>query len=216
MTNNKEDSVKFVTCTPKPEEMMVYIARVSNPNNQNNPKIDNLIKYCINNNHWSVFEHAYLTVEINTQIFVATQILRHRSMVFQQFSARYSDVNDLDSIGNIELRQQSVKNRQSSTTVLDKHDVVDIQSDIEKHNQSSMLLYNKMIDRGVAKECARSILPQCTKTRLYMTGNCRSWIHYIKLRTSDGTQKEHRNIALKCRDIFSKSFPITSSVLSWL
>ena len=210
-------NVKFVSITPDAEKMMAYIARVSNPANQQNEKYSGLLKYCIKHNHWSVFEQSSMTLEIETTRGLAAQILRHRSFTYQEFSQRYADTKLLDdTIPLPQLRKQDLKNRQNSTDDLDEFLVQDFQLEMTKLFESSMKLYNKMLEQGVAKECARFVLPLATPTRLYMTGSCRSWIHYINLRSAHGTQKEHMNIAEECRRIFTEQFPSVSEALEWV
>ena len=195
---------------------MGYIARVSNPKNQENPNVKGLLKYCIQHGHWSVFEQAHMTLEINTTRGLAAQILRHRSFTYQEFSQRYADSSLLDEIIPVpELRRQDTKNRQNSTNDLDVKLIHDYRQGIEKHFENAMWLYKDMLDNGVAKECARFVLPLATPTRIYMTGSCRSWIHYIDLRSGHGTQKEHMDIANACKQIFVEQFPIVSEALEW-
>ncbi len=208
--------VKLITVTPKAEETMGYVARVSNPNNQDNPNVAGLLGYCIKHGHWSVFEQAHMTVEINTTRGLAAQILRHRSFTYQEFSQRYADSSLLDDIIPLpELRRQDTKNRQNSTDDLDPKLRKDYEEGIQKHFENAMWLYKDMLSNGVAKECARFVLPLATPTRLYMTGSVRSWVHYIDLRSAHGTQKEHMVIAEECRDIFKQQFPIVSEALGW-
>ena len=210
-------NVKFVSITPDAEKMMAYIARVSNPANQQNEKYSGLLKYCIKHNHWSVFEQSSMTLEIETTRGLAAQILRHRSFTYQEFSQRYADTKLLDdTIPLPQLRKQDTKNRQNSTDDLDEFLVQDFQLEMTKLFESSMNLYNRMLDSGVAKECARFVLPLATPTRLYMTGSCRSWVHYINLRSAHGTQKEHMDIAHRCREIFVEQFPNVSEALEWV
>ncbi len=210
-------SVKLLTVTPKAEELMGYVARVSNPKNQDNPKVAGLLGYCIKHGHWSVFEQAHMTLEINTTRGLAAQILRHRSFTYQEFSQRYADSSMLgDHIPVPELRRQDDKNRQNSIDDLDRFMVQDFELEMQKHFADGMTLYKKMLDAGVAKECARFVLPLATPTRLYMTGSVRSWIHYINLRSAHGTQKEHMDIAEECRSIFSEQFPSVSQALEWV
>ena len=210
-------NVKFVSITPDAEKMMAYIARVSNPANQQNEKHSGLLKYCIKHNHWSVFEQSSMTLEIETTRGLAAQILRHRSFTYQEFSQRYADTKLLDdTIPLPQLRKQDLKNRQNSTDDLDEFLVQDFQLEMTKLFESSMNLYNRMLDSGVAKECARFVLPLATPTRLYMTGSCRSWVHYINLRSAHGTQKEHMDIANECRRIFTEQFPSVSEALEWV
>ena len=210
------NSVKLVTVTPEAEKTMGYVARVSNPNNQENPKVAGLLKYCINHQHWSVFEQAHMTLEIETTRAIAAQILRHRSFTFQEFSQRYAQSNELGKIELPDLRKQDLKNRQNSTDDLDPFVRQKLEAQMITLFSSAQALYNQMIEEGVAKECARMVLPLCTPTRIYMTGSCRSWIHYIELRSAHGTQKEHMDIAEACRKVFTKQFPSVSEALEWV
>ena len=210
-------NVKLVTVTPKAEETMRYVARVSNPKNQDNPKVAGLLSYCIKHGHWSVFEQAHLTVEIETTRGLAAQILRHRSFTYQEFSQRYADSSMLSKVIPLpELRRQDDKNRQNSIDDLDRFLVQDFDLKMQRHFVDGMKLYKEMLDAGVAKECARFVLPLATPTKLYMTGSVRSWIHYINLRSAHGTQKEHMEIAENCRTIFNEQFPIVAEALGWL
>jgi len=210
-------NVKFVSITPDAEKMMAYIARVSNPANQQNEKYSGLLKYCIKHNHWSVFEQSSMTLEIETTRGLAAQILRHRSFTYQEFSQRYADSSLLgEEIPLPKLRKQDAKNRQNSTDDLDPFIVQDFELKMQRHFVNAMKIYQEMLDQGVAKECARFVLPLATPTRLYMTGSCRSWIHYIDLRSAHGTQKEHMNIAEECRRIFTEQFPSVSEALEWV
>ena len=210
-------NVKLVTVTPKAEETMGYVARVSNPKNQDNPKVAGLLSYCIKHGHWSVFEQAHMTVEIETTRGLAAQILRHRSFTYQEFSQRYADSSMLSKVIPLpQLRRQDDKNRQNSIDDLDRFVVQDFELKMQRHFVDGMKLYKEMLDAGVAKECARFVLPLATPTKLYMTGSVRSWIHYINLRSAHGTQKEHMEIAENCRTIFNEQFPIVSEALGWL
>ena len=210
-------NVKFVSITPDAEKMMAYIARVSNPSNQQNENYSGLLKYCIKHNHWSVFEQSSMTLEIETTRGLAAQILRHRSFTFQEFSQRYADTKLLDTeIPVPDLRSQDTKNRQNSNDDIPQEKKEEYQALIARHFEDSMNLYNSLLSEGVAKECARFVLPLATPTRLYMTGSCRSWIHYIDLRSAHGTQKEHMNIAEECRRIFTEQFPSVSEALEWV
>ena len=210
-------NVKLVTVTPKAEETMGYVARVSNPKNQDNPKVAGLLSYCIKHGHWSVFEQAHMTVEIETTRGLAAQILRHRSFTYQEFSQRYADSSMLSKVIPLpELRRQDDKNRQNSIDDLDRFLVQDFDLKMQRHFVDGMKLYKEMLDAGVAKECARFVLPLATPTKLYMTGSVRSWIHYINLRSAHGTQKEHMDIAENCRTIFNEQFPIVAEALGWL
>ena len=208
-------NVKLVTITPDAEKMMAYIARVSNPSNQENEKYAGLLKYCIKHNHWSVFEQATMTLEIETTRAIAAQILRHRSFTFQEFSQRYADTQLLETIELPELRRQDSKNRQNSIDDLDPMVVEKLDKQMNTLFSSAFALYNQMLEEGVAKECARMVLPLCTPTKLYMTGSCRSWIHYINLRSAHGTQKEHMEIARNCACIFAGQFPAVAEALGW-
>ena len=209
-------TVKLVSVTPDAEQLMAYIARVSNPSNQDNEKYAGLLKYCIKHNHWSVFEQSTMTMEIETTRAIAAQILRHRSFTFQEFSQRYASSNDLGDINLPELRKQDLKNRQNSTDDLDPNLVDKFERQMITLFSSAKSLYTQMLDAGVAKECARMVLPLCTPTRIYMTGSCRSWIHYINLRSAHGTQKEHMVIAEACRKVFTEQFPSVSEALDWV
>ena len=211
-----KEQVKLVSVTPDAEKTMAYIARVSNPNNQDNEKYAGLLKYCIKHNHWSVFEQSSMTLEIETTRGLGAQILRHRSFTFQEFSQRYADSKLLGKIDLPELRRQDDKNRENSIDDLDLEEVEKLNRQMETLFSSAFSLYNQMLEIGVAKECARMVLPLCTPTRIYMTGSCRSWIHYINLRSAHGTQKEHMIIAEKCRTVFTKQFPSVSEALGWV
>ena len=210
-------TVKLISVTPDAEKTMAYVARVSNPKNQDNDKFAGLLSYCIKHGHWSVFEQAYMTLEINTTRGLAAQILRHRSFTYQEFSQRYADANLLsEKIPLPKLRRQDTKNRQNSTDDVDPYVVQKYDILMEEHFKASMDLYNKMLDDGIAKECARFVLPLSTPTRIYMTGSCRSWIHYIDLRSAHGTQKEHMDIANACKGVFIEQFPAVSEALEWV
>ena len=208
-------NVNLVSVTPEAEQHMGYVARVSNPKTQDNPKVAGLLKYCIKHGHWSVFEQAHMTVEIETTRGLAAQILRHRSFTYQEFSQRYADSNLLGKIELPELRRQDTKNRQNSIDNLEPELVENLNKQMETLFSSAFSLYNQMLEDGVAKECARFVLPLATPTRLYMTGSARSWIHYIKLRTGHGTQKEHMDVANECKKIFTEQFPTIAEALEW-
>jgi len=192
------------------EDLIAYCARVSNPSNQNNtataPK---LLKYLIKHKHWSPFEMASMTLEIKTSRAIAAQILRHRSFSFQEFSQRYSVAQDLEEV---QLRKQAEKNRQSST---DEFTNGLFLAKVREHLGRSVSLYNEAIKLGVAKESARLLLPLTTETTMYMSGTIRSWVHYIDLRSQEDTQKEHRDVANACKDIFVEHFPNISLALDW-
>jgi thymidylate synthase (FAD) len=206
--------VKLVTATKKGEKIIAYCARVSSPKSEGEKKKDyeKLLRYCIKKGHWSVFEHAHMTLDITTSLAIAMQMLRHRSFCFQQFSQRYSEVLGYE---DTMLRAQHPTNRQMS-----------LSPTIEQHNEwteifgnstsikDSFDLYDKLVNAGVAKECARMLLPQCTSTRLFMTGNVRDWYHYIRVRSDQDTvQKEHVDIALECYKVFNEQFPTIGKML---
>ena len=209
-------NVKLVSITPDAEQTMAYIARVSNPSNQDNEKYSGLLKYCIKHNHWSVFEQSSMSLEIETSRAIAAQILRHRSFTFQEFSQRYAASTALGDFELPELRRQDTKNRQNSTNDLEPELIDKFEKQMITLFSSSKALYEQMLSQGVAKECARMVLPLCTPTRIYMTGSCRSWVHYINLRSAHGTQKEHMQIAEQCRKIFIEQFPNVSEALEWV
>ena len=202
-------NVRLISVTPDAEKTIGYVARVSNPNNQDNPNVAGLLKYCIKHQHWSIFEQAFMTLEIETTRGLAAQILRHRSFTYQEFSQRYADSSLLgDSIPLPKLRRQDDKNRQNSIDDIDPLTQQDFEIKMQMHFVDGMHLYKEMLDAGIAKECARFVLPLATPTKLYMSGSIRSWMHYIDLRSAHGTQKEHMDIAEACRDIFIEQFPI--------
>ncbi len=196
---------------------MAYVARVSNPNNQENPNYAKLLGYCIKHNHWSVFEQSFMTLEIETTRGLAAQILRHRSFTYQEFSQRYADSSMLaDQVPMFDMRRQDTKNRQNSIDDIDPFIKQEFEIKIRRHFDEAMVLYQSMLDSGIAKECARFVLPLATPTRLYMSGSCRSWIHYITLRSANGTQKEHMDIAEACKKIFVEQFPTCAAALEWV
>ena len=210
-------NVKLVSVTPDAEKTMAYVARVSNPNNQENPNYAKLLGYCIKHNHWSVFEQSFMTLEIETTRGLAAQILRHRSFTYQEFSQRYADSTLLsETIPLPELRRQDTKNRQNSIDDIDPYMVQKYEMLMQQHFNAGIELYQKMLAEGIAKECARFVLPLATPTRLYMSGSCRSWIHYITLRSANGTQKEHMDIAETCKKIFVEQFPTCAEALEWV
>jgi len=210
-------SVKLISVTPDAEKMMAYVARVSNPNNQENPNYAKLLGYCIKHNHWSVFEQAFMTLEIETTRGLAAQVLRHRSFTYQEFSQRYADSSLLaDQIPMFDLRRQDTKNRQNSIDDIDDFVKQEYEIKIRRHFDEAMTLYQSMLDMGIAKECARFVLPLATPTRMYMSGSVRSWIHYITLRSANGTQKEHMEIAEACKKIFVEQFPTCAEALEWV
>jgi thymidylate synthase (FAD) len=193
------------------EDIIAYCARVSNPSNQQNVKTaPKLLKFLIKHGHWSPFELANMCVEIKTSRGIAAQILRHRSFSFQEFSQRYSEAQQLEEL---ELRSPAEKNRQSSSDTLDKqHEAYKIAN---ASMEAAMNSYKHLLEIGVAKECARGILPLATETTMYMNGTVRSWIHYIGLRAKENTQKEHRDIANEIKSIFTQQFPNISEALEW-
>ena len=207
----KEKEVKLISITPDSENLIAYCARVSS-NQQDNPSISKLLRYCIKHKHWSIFETAYLTVEINTSRAISAQILRHRSFTFQEFSQRYASVPDFITYN---ARRQDKKNRQASIddmSIEDRHWFSVAQDRVQTLTAS---LYLDALDKGIAKEQARFLLPMSSKTKIYMTGNIRSWIHYLELRTGIETQKEHRDIAREIKKIFKEELPIISGALEW-
>ena len=210
-------NVSRVSVSPDAEKHMAYCARVSNPNNQENEKYAGLLRYCIKHQHWSIFEQAFMTLEINTTRGLAAQILRHRSFTYQEFSQRYADSSLLgDSIPLPQLRKQDEKNRQNSTDDLDPILTQELEVKMMNYFRDGMKLYKEMLDAKVAKECARFVLPLATPTRLYMSGSVRSWIHYIELRSGHGTQKEHMDIANACKKIFTEQFPTVAEAMEWV
>ncbi len=210
-------SVKLISVTPDAEKNMAYVARVSNPNNQENPNYAKLLGYCIKHNHWSVFEQSFMTLEIETTRGLAAQILRHRSFTYQEFSQRYADSSMLaDTIPLPELRRQDTKNRQNSIDDIDPFVRQEFQVKMRNYFDEGMKLYQEMLEYGIAKECARFVLPLACPTRIYMSGSCRSWIHYITLRSANGTQKEHMDIAEACKKIFVEQFPTCAEALEWV
>ena len=206
----------LISVTPDAEKHIAYCARVSNPSNQGNDSFEGLIKYCIKHKHWSIFEQAFMTIELETTRAIAAQVLRHRSFTYQEFSQRYADSSLLmEKIPLPELRRQDTKNRQNSTDDLDPFVKQNLELQMQTLFDSSMALYQQMLKRGVAKECARNVLPMCVPTRMYMSGSVRSWVHYIDLRSANGTQKEHMDLANECKAIFVEQFPVISQALDW-
>jgi len=199
-------TVKLIHYTHDGDDLVSYMARVSNPNNQNNTETSaKLIKYLIKHQHWSPFEMVNMCVEINTTRSIAAQILRHRSFSFQEFSQRYAGVTDKPNTLNI--RRQDNKNRQNSIDDIDPYTQQDFQIKASQVYDMAYTLYNEMLAAGVAKECAREVLPLSTPTRLYMNGTLRSWLHYTGLRCANGTQVEHQEIAQQCRDLIQQCYP---------
>ena len=209
-------TAKLISVTPDAEKHIAYCARVSNPSNQGNDSFEGLIKYCIKHKHWSIFEQAFMTIELETTRAIALQVLRHRSFTYQEFSQSYADSSLLmDKIPLPELRRQDTKNRQNSTDDLDPFIVQKLEMQMQTLFDSSMALYQQMLGHGVAKECARNVLPMCVPTRMYMSGSVRSWVHYIDLRSANGTQKEHMDLANACKAIFVEQFPVIAQALDW-
>ena len=210
-------NVSLISVSPDAEKHMAYCARVSNPNNQENDNYAGLLRYCIKHQHWSIFEQAFMTLEINTTRGLAAQILRHRSFTFQEFSQRYADTNLLDTnIPLPELRRQDTKNRQNSIDDIPEDQSKMLLGRIQNYFNEGLDLYNELLREGIAKECARFVLPLATPTRIYMSGSVRSWVHYIDLRSGHGTQKEHMDIANACKTIFTEQFPTVSEALEWV
>jgi thymidylate synthase (FAD) len=208
--------VKLISVTPDAEKLMSYCARVSNPKGQDREDYAKLLAYCIKHKHWSIFEQSFITLEINTNRGIAAQILRHRSFTFQEFSQRYADTTLLgDDIPLFELRRQDHKNRQNSIDDISDEIKSKWGMKIREHFAKAKAIYDGMIADGIAKECARFVLPLATPTRIYMSGSVRSFIHWIELRSSNGTQKEHMLIANEAKEIFKQQLPITSEALGW-
>ncbi|MGZ3786853.1 MAG: FAD-dependent thymidylate synthase [Bdellovibrio sp.] len=206
------ENTRLISITPDAEKIMAYCARVSNPSNQDNPNVSGLLNYCIKHAHWSVFELANMVIEINTSRAIAPQILRHRSFSFQEFSQRYSSADDFVTH---RARRQDKSNKQNSIDDLDEETqswFIEAQQSIWELSNSK---YKEALERGIAKESARALLPLNTATRIYMNGTVRSWFHYIQLRTQPDTQLEHREVALGCRSIFIKNLPEISRALGW-
>ena len=203
-----EDGSRYLTA----EEIIGYCARISNPINQlNTETAPKLLKYCLHHGHWSIFEQVSMTVEIHTSRAIASQILRHRSFSFQEFSQRYSNATELE---NIEWRMQGKTNRQVGDEVVNLPSSLDLR--LKTLQQECLDVYNSLLKEGIAKECARMVLPLNTMTKIYMSGTIRSWIHYINIRTEESTQKEHRDIAIEIKKILMENFPNTSTALGWL
>lgn len=206
----------LVSVTPDAEKNIAYCARVSNPANQENESFEGLLRYCIKHKHWSIFEQAFMTLELNTTRAIAAQVLRHRSMTYQEFSQRYADATLLSKdIPLPDLRRQDTKNRQNSIDDLEPFVKQKLEMQMQTLFSSAQALYEQMLAEGVAKECARNVLPLCVPTRMYMSGSLRSWMHYIDLRTANGTQKEHMMLAESCKQIFKEQFPVISGAMDW-
>ena len=206
-------NANLIWVTPDAEKLIGKIARVSNPNNEDNPKVNGLLKYLVKHRHWSPFEMASMCVEIHTTRAISPQILRHRSFSFQEFSQRYSIPTDTFATVLPDLRRQDTKNRQNSIDDIEEVRKEYYEEKIDEHFRQAVALYESMLHSGVAKECARSVLPLNTVTRLYMSGTLRSWMHYIDLRGANGTQKEHMQIARSIGEIFDTQFPTISRAM---
>ena len=198
-------NVELIHVTPNAEQLIAYMARVSNPSNQNNPNYQQLIKYLITHKHWSPFEMVNMCVKIETTRSVAAQILRHRSFSFQEFSQRYAEVTQAPA--PLHLRRQDTVNRQNSIDDLDPTVVSEFNLKIYGLFEQSLALYDDMLKAGIAKECARDVLPLSTPTTLYMNGTLRSWLHYTDLRSANGTQLEHKQVADHCKSLIQQQFP---------
>jgi len=204
---------KLIWITPDAEALIGKIARVSNPNNEDNPKVEGLLKYLIKHKHWSPFEMASMCVEIHTTRAISPQILRHRSFSFQEFSQRYAIPTDTFATVLPDLRRQDFENRQNSIDDLEGETTEYYRDRIDDHFRESVQLYESLLHSGVAKECARSVLPLNTVTRLYMSGTIRSWLHYVALRGENGTQREHMSIARSVGEILSDELPTVARAM---
>ena len=204
------NNCKLIWITPNAEKIIAYCARVSSKN-QDNPNIEGLLKYCLKHNHVSIMEMASMCIEIKTTRGISSQIIRHRSFSFQEFSTRYQVIEQDLEIPN--LRRQDIKNRQNSISDLDDGLVEELQNDIIEHFKKTKNLYQKLLDKGVAKECARNIMPLQSPTRIYMSGTLRSWLHFIRVRTDPSTQLECRIIAEEIKEIFSSECPILGNLI---
>ncbi len=209
---SQQECVRLISITPKAEETIAYCARVSNPENQESPEISRLLRYCIKHGHWSIFEQANMVLEITTSRGIAPQILRHRSFSFQEFSQRYSPSSEFV---RYEPRRQDAKNRQSSVDDFGEETRKWFADAQEEVWQLAYQRYQQALEKGIAKECARFLLPLNTQTLLYMNGTIRSWLHYIELRSGHGTQAEHARIAEACRRIFSEQMPLIAEAMGW-
>lgn len=204
-------NVRLIWVTEQAEKVIGYCARVSNPANQDNEDVGKLIKYCVSKGHWSIFETANMCLEVETSRAVSAQLLRHRSFSFQEFSQRYAVANSYE---DVELRRQDPKNRQNSIVDRELHGYW--ATTVDSFIEQALHLYDAMVSSGVAKECARMVLPMATRTRLYMNGTIRSWIHYLQVRAlGEGTQDEHRQVALAALSIFVDQLPITAAALGF-
>lgn len=203
--------VQLISITPEAEKIIAYCARVSSPN-QRNPDFEKLLKYLIRHKHWSPFEMAHITMEITTSRAIAAQIIRHRTFSFQEFSQRYSQATEFELY---DARRQDQKNKQNSIDDMSKEERIWFKNAQNDLNAAATRLYQQALQRGIAKEQARFLLPLSTRTKLYMSGSVRSWIHYVEVRGDGSTQKEHRDIALECKKIIKKALPTVASALMW-
>ena len=206
-------SVSLVHATPNGDDLIAYMARVSNPSNQSNPNSSKLLKYLIKHKHWSPFEMVNMCVEIKTTRSIASQILRHRSFSFQEFSQRYANVEELGEPLIPLLRRQDESNRQNSIDDIGENCKTEWYKEIDSLYRHSTRLYKDMLNAGIAKECDREVLTLSSPSKLYMNGTLRSWIHYVDLRSSNGTQKEHQSIAKQVRTLIQENFPLVSEVM---
>lgn len=206
------EKVSLVHVTPNAESTIAYCARVSSPH-QDSPEYAKLLSYCIKHGHWSVFEMAGMCLEIETSRAIAQQVLRHRSFHFQEFSQRYAEAVDVNIY---EARRQDLKNRQNSINDMSDDDRIWFQNVQQDIKDNAMIAYKQALKRGIAKEQARMLLPLSTKTRMYMHGTVRDWIHYIQVRSDASTQKEHRDIAEQAKVIFCKELPVVANALGWI
>lgn len=210
-------NVRLHTITPNAEATMAYIARVSNPGGQDNPEHARLLRYCIRHGHWSVFEHAHATLEIETSLAIAQQVTRHRSFTFSQLSRRYAGDDQAEvQFETTALRRQDSHNRQMSVDDVPVADRKRFLASIAAQEYRALVLYRDMLAAGIARECARFVLPQSTQTRLFMTGSVRSWIHYIATRTAPGVQPEHKWIAERGRDLLAEALPTVAAACGWV
>ena len=209
-------NVKLMAVTPQAEEHIVEVARVSSKREDKRGNPEGLLNYLIKHKHWSPFEHSYMTVEIETSKAIGIQLIRHRSFTFQEFSQRYQDVGRLQEVFEpIELRTQAEDNRQSSVEIMDREDYRTLYSVVENHLKYSQRLYETLLEKGVARETARFVLPLATKTKIHMTGSIRSWIHFLDLRDDGHAQKEIQEVAKAIKAIFKEQFPIISNALGY-
>lgn len=208
---SSKNKVELIQINPNAEKLIAFMARVSS-SNQNNPKFEKLIKYLIDQKHWSPFQMINLTVQITTSRAIAQQILRHRSFNFQEFSQRYAKVQEFETYP---ARRQDLKNRQNSIDDLDEKTKRWFNISQKQLQTESIERYKTALEKGIAKEQARFLLPLSTQTKLYMNGTVRDWIHYLNLRTGNGTQKEHQLIAKEIQKIFIKKLPVISKALKW-